>query len=220
MKSFAVIGLGRFGSNLAKTLAGLGCEVLGIDENEERVQKVSDLITHAIVGDAQDERVLRSVGIRNFDCVIVALSSDMQSSILVTLMLKELGVNMVVSKAQSEAHARVLTKIGAEKVVFPERDMGVKVAQSLARNNILDYIEISQDYSIVEIMMPKSWAGKTLKELNIRANYGLNVIAVRHEGDRDIEISPKPDEKLVAGDAIVVIGQTFDINKLAGEEGQ
>ncbi|MBC8535211.1 potassium channel family protein [Feifania hominis] len=214
MKSFAVIGLGRFGSNLAKTLFSLGYEVMAVDEDEERVARISDYVTHAVVGDARDEGVLKSIGIRNVDCVVVALSGDMQSSILVTLLLKEMGVKFILSKAMSEVHARVLTKVGADQIVFPEKDMGMRVAQSLAMNNILDFIELSEEYSIVEVVMPERWAGKTLRDLNVRANYGVNIMAIRHEQTKEISVSPNPDEELIAGDALIIIGTNDDITQI------
>jgi trk system potassium uptake protein TrkA len=218
MKSFVVIGMGRFGSNLARTLSSLGYEVLAHDEDAERIQKISDHVTHAVVGNAGDDDVLRAIGVRNFDCTVVAVSDDLQASVLITLMLKEMGVKYVVAKAQSDQHAKLLSKIGADKIVFPEKDMGMKVAQSLAMNNILDYIELSDSYSIVEVMVPKKWAGKTLRELNVRSQYGINVMAVRHHTTNEIEVSPGPDDVLSGEDAIVVIGSNMDIGKINTNE--
>jgi len=215
MKSFVVIGLGRFGSNLAKTLFSLGYEVLAIDENEENVQKISNFVTHAVIGDAKDENVLRSIGVRNFDCAVVAVSNDLESSVLISLMLKDMGVKYVVSKAQSDLHAKVLQKIGVDKIVFPEKDMGMKVAQSLAMNNILDYIELSDTYSIVEVIVPPKWVGKTLRDLDVRVNYGVNIIAIRHDVTKQIEVSPNPDNKLMEKDALVIIGSNQDISKIS-----
>lgn len=218
MKSFVVIGMGRFGSNLAKTLTSLGYEVLALDGDSERIQKISNLVTHAVVGKASDEEVLRAIGVRNFDCAIVAISDDLQASVLITLMLKEMGVKYVVAKAQSDQHAKLLSKIGADKIVFPEKDMGMKVAQSLAMNNILDYIELSDAYSIVEVLVPRNWAGKTLRELNVRSQYGINVMAIRHHVTNEIEVSPGPDDVLSGDDAIVVIGSNTDIGKINTNE--
>ena len=215
MKSFVVIGLGRFGSNLAKTLFSLGYEVLAIDENEENVQRISNFVTHAVIGDAKDENVLRSIGVRNFDCAVVAVSNDLESSVLISLMLKDMGVKYVVSKAQSDLHAKVLQKIGVDKIVFPEKDMGMKVAQSLAMNNILDYIELSDTYSIVEVIVPPKWVGKTLRDLDVRVNYGVNIIAIRHDVTKQIEVSPNPDNKLMEKDALVIIGSNQDISKIS-----
>lgn len=212
MKSFVVIGLGRFGSNLACTLYELGHEVLGVDENEDNVKRVADHITHAIIGDPKDESVLQSIGVRNFDCTIVSLSSDIQSSVLVTLMLKEMGVEYVVAKAQSEIHARVLAKVGADRVVFPEKDMGMRLAQSLSRSNILEYIELSDEYSIVEIKVPAMWVGKTLRQLNVRGKYNVNIVGIRHHSPDYIEIAPNADSPFNEGEILVIIGSNKDVD--------
>lgn len=213
MKSYVVIGIGRFGYNLAVTLSKIGNEVLVIDEDEETIQKISDDVTHCIVGDAEDEAVLKSIGVRNFDCAIVAFSSDIQSSVLITLMLKELGVPFVVAKAKSEIHRRVLEKVGADKIVFPERDMGVKFAQSLSSANIMDYIELSDAYSIIETKMPEQWIGRSLKELDIRNRYSINVLAIKDGKTGTIDISPNPDDLMQENDIAIVIGSTDDLNR-------
>src|SRR4051812_6537883 len=171
--------MGRFGSSVAKTLSQLGFEVLAIDHREETVQEVSAFVTHAVQADSTDEEALRALGIRNFDVVVVAIGEDIQASILTTLILKDMGVPALIVKAQNELHGKVLTKIGADKVVFPERDMGVRVAHHLISPNILDYIELSDDYSIVEIKATGAMIGKNLRELDIRAKYGCNVMALK-----------------------------------------
>ena len=215
MKSFIVIGMGRFGSALACELAELGKEVLVIDESEEAISRVADSVTHAVVGDAKDEHVLRSIGARNFDCAVVAVAGDIQDSVLVTLMLKEMGVKMVVAKAQSALHMRVLKRIGADRVVFPERDMGQRVAQNLAAKNIIDFIELSEEYSIVEISCPERWYGQTLRDTNLRGLYGLNVIAVRCAGDKhNVTVSPPASYEFQPGDVLVVIGDNNDLERV------
>lgn len=216
-KQFVVIGLGRFGTSVAKTLYSLGNDVLAIDVDEETVQNISDSVTHSVQADATDENTLRSLGIRNFDVAVVTIGSDLQSSVMVTLLLKELGVDYIIAKANSEIHAKVLYKIGADRVVLPERDMGVRVAHNLVSSNILDYIELSPDYSIAEISNPKSWQGKTLQELNLRANYGINIVAVKK--DNEINVSPMAEDKLEAGDVIVAIGCADELNKLENQIG-
>lgn len=216
-KQFVVIGLGRFGTSVAKTLYSLGNDVLAIDVDEETVQNISDSVTHSVQADATDENTLRSLGIRNFDVAVVTIGSDLQSSVMVTLLLKELGVDHIIAKANSEIHAKVLYKIGADRVVLPERDMGVRVAHNLVSSNILDYIELSPDYSIAEIANPKAWQGKTLQELNLRANFGINIVAVKK--DNDINVSPMADDKLEAGDVIVAIGCADELNKLENQIG-
>jgi len=212
MKNFVVIGLGRFGSAVAKTLYDLGYEVLAIDKDEGLVQDISQNVTHAIAADAVDEGVLKSLGVRNFQVAIVALGSDMQSSILVTLMLKEMGIENIIAKVQSEMHAKVLDKVGADRVVFPERDMGIRVANNLAISNILDCIEISPEYSVVEIVPPENWVGKTLAQLDIRKRKGINVIAIKHNDK--VNISPGADEIISREDILVVVGNNAVINGL------
>lgn len=209
-KSFVILGLGRFGQSVAKTLYELGHEVLAIDGNEEIVQAMSGCVTHAVEGDCRDENVLSAIGVRNFDVAVVAIGQDMQSSILVTVMLKDMGVKYVVAKAQSMVHAKVLGKIGADRVIFPERDMGIRVAHILSDTNFVDFIELSEDYSIVEITCPEKWIGKTLRELDVRVKYGVNIMAIKNgEG---INVSPQAEEVLSAGDMLIVIGSNDDLN--------
>ncbi|WP_094547454.1 potassium channel family protein [Petroclostridium xylanilyticum] len=212
MSSFVVIGIGRFGRSVAKTLYELGNEVLAIDENEEIIQDISEYVTHAVAGDVTDENVLKSLGIRNFDVAVVAIGGNMESSILVTVLLKEMGVKYILAKAQSELHAKVLSRVGADRVILPERDMGVRVAHNLVSTNILDYIELSPDYSIMEITAPEHWEGKTLKELNVRVRYGINIMAIKN--GTEINISPKADDVIRQDDVLVVIGSNDDLNKL------
>lgn len=214
MKSFAVIGLGRFGSSLAIKLSELGAEVLAVDDNMSVVEDISEKVTHAVSGDCTDEKVLRSLGIGNFDCAIVAMSENIESSILITSLLKSQGVPYVVSKAKSEIHAKVLRQIGADNVVFPEKDFGIKLAQSLRSSNILDFIELSDKYAIMEIKMPSSWVGKTLIELDVRKKYGINIVAVKDPDSGFIDVSPNPSVPFDSGRLLVVIGANEDIKKL------
>jgi trk system potassium uptake protein TrkA len=211
-RQFVVIGLGRFGSSVATTLYSLGNEVLAIDTDEEIVQSISDSVTHAVQADATDEATLRSLGIRNFDVAVITIGSDVQSSVMVTLLVKELGVKYVISKAQNELHAKVLYKIGADRVVFPERDMGVRVAHNLCSSNILDYIELSPDYSIMEVSAVRDWQGKTLRELNMRSKYGINIMAIKR--GNDINISPGADDEIRENDVLVVIGGTDELSAI------
>jgi trk system potassium uptake protein TrkA len=212
VKQFAIIGLGRFGSSIARTLYSMGYDVLGIDNSEEKVQSMADTMTYAVTADATDENTLKSLGLKNFDVVIVGIGQDIQASILVTLILKELGVQFVVAKAQNELHGKVLYKIGADKVVFPERDMGMRVAHNLVSSNILDYIELAPDFSIIEIAALPLWFNKSLKQLNLRSRYGVNVIAIKH--DSHINISPAADDIIIEGDVLVVVGSSDDIKKI------
>ncbi|MTV50406.1 TrkA family potassium uptake protein [Heliobacillus mobilis] len=214
-KQFAVIGLGRFGTSIAKTLYQMGYEVLAIDTSEERVNEVADFVTHALQADAKDEEVLKKVGIRNFDTVIVAIGSDIQANILVTVILKDMGIKHVVAKAQNDLHGKVLTKVGADQVVYPERDMGVRVAHALATSSVMDYLELSPHHSLVEIRTPERFIGQTLGEADLRARYGITVIAVR-KGD-DVIASPGADTTFAAGDIIVAVGSNEDLNRFEGE---
>ncbi|MEF9934181.1 MAG: TrkA family potassium uptake protein [Clostridium sp.] len=205
-KQYIIIGLGRFGASIAKTLYSLGNEVLAVDVDEEVIQDISPDVTHAVQADATDEGVLRALGLRNFDVAVITIGSDAQASIMATLLVKELGVKYVIAKAHNEVHAKVLYKIGADRVVFPERDMGVRVAHNLCSSSILDYIELSPDYSIMEVTAINKWVGRTLKDLDIRSRFGINVMAIKR--GNDINISPTADEFVKKGDILVVIGGT------------
>lgn len=214
MKTFVVIGLGRFGAAVAQELSALGHEVLAVDTVEEKVQRVADQVTHAVIGDARDINVLKALGVRNFDCAVVALGSDVGSSALITLNLKELGLKQVVCKAQSHVHSRVLEKIGADRVIFPEHEMGVKVAQGLSSSSVLNFIEFSEDYGIVELTAPKSWQGKTIRELDVRNAFHVNIIAVRRKDiPSSLDVAPGANCVLGAGDNVVVVGRSEDINR-------
>lgn len=213
MNSYVVIGCGRFGSSVAKTLSGLGHDVLAIDQNLELVQDISDYVTQAVQIDAADEVALKALGISNYDVVIVGISSDLQASILITLLTKELGVKHVVCKAKDELQGKVLYKIGADRVVFPERDMGVRVAHNLVSKNVLEFIELDPEYSIVEIMAGNKWSDKTLGALNFREKYGVNVVAIK-KGE-EMNISPSSKDLVHSGDLLVVIGEIKGLNKLS-----
>ncbi len=212
-QQYAVIGLGRFGISVARRLHEAGQEVLGIDVNEERIDDAELYVTHAVIADSTDEKALTSIGIRNFDCVIVGIGNDIQSSILTVMILKDLGVKKVIAKALSKLHGKVLDRIGADWIVYPERDMGERVANQLLSPNMLNYIELSKEYNIEEIMIPERMAEKSLKELNIRAKYNVSAIAVFRSGN--IIISPSPDEIIHKGDLLVMIGNREDLAQFA-----
>lgn len=205
MKSYIVIGLGRFGETLAKQLCQLGAEVLAMDVRNDLVQQVANDVTHAVVGDAQDKEVLRALGVRDFDCAIVAIGDDLAASVLTVMNLKELEVPYVVCKAHDETHRRVLEKLGVDRVVIPEKENAVRLARGLHSHNVLDYIELSEDYGILEIPAPKSWVGRTLKELNVRAKLGVNIIAV--ESGKKTNVSPAAEYRIAAEDILVVLGE-------------
>ncbi|SIS02476.1 trk system potassium uptake protein TrkA [Peribacillus simplex] len=212
-RQYAVIGLGRFGTSVALRLHTAGQEVLGIDINEERVEDAELSVTHAVMADTTEEETLKSIGIRNFDCVIVAIGNDMQSSILTTLLLKELGIKKVIAKALNKNHGQVLNKVGADWVIYPERDMGERVANQLLSPNMLNYIELSKEYNIEEIMIPVSMKEKSLRELDLRAKYNISAIAIISKGE--IIISPSPDQVIHEGDMLLMIGNKEDLAMFA-----
>lgn len=204
MKSYIVIGLGLFGAEVARKLCELGCEVLAMDIHSDLVHQAANDVTHAVVGDGRDKDVLRALGAGNFDCAIIAIGDDLAASVLTTMNLKELGVPYVVCKAHNQTHQRVLEKLGVDRVVIPEHEFGAKLARSLSAHNVLDYIELSEDYGILEVPAPKSWVGKTILELNIRAKLGVNIIAVKNE--HTTNVSPSASYQIMAGDVMAVLG--------------
>ena len=208
-RSYLVIGLGRFGSSVAAELFKLGHEVLAVDCHEENVNHLADSVTHAITCDARDEATLKSLGVRNFDCAIVGIGSDVAASVMTTVTLKELGIKQVICKANSDLHKTVLEKVGADKVVFPEREMAHKLAQGLSSANIFDFIELSENFGVAEIESPDSWAGKSIGSIDIRAKFGVNIIAVK-EG-KEVNVSPGADYVLKKSSVLVLVGRYSDI---------
>ena len=206
MKSYLVIGLGLFGAEVARKLCEQGCEVLAMDVRSDLVQQVANDVTHAVVGDGQDKDVLRALDAGSFDCAIIAIGDDLAASVLTIMNLKELNVPYVVCKAHDETHRRVLEKLGADRVVIPECEYAARLARSLVSHNVLEYIELSRDYGILEVPAPKKWIGRTLKELNIRAKLGVNIIAVERKGKT--HVSPAADFVILEGDIPVVLGDT------------
>lgn len=207
MKSYVVIGLGRFGTAVATELCAQGSEVLAMDTDQANVQAIADHVTHAVVADAKDPAVLKSLGVRNFDCAVVAVGGDVGGSALITMLLKELGVPQVVCKAQSHVHRRVLEKIGADKVVFPEHEMGVKLAQSLTHSNILNFIELSDKYGIVEVSPPRQWQAMTLKQVDVRRNFGVNIVAIRDDVSGELMVAPGGDYVMKDTDTLFLLGE-------------
>lgn len=206
MKSYVVIGMGRFGTEVARRLCELGCEVLAIDNTPELIQPLSDVVTQAVVADVRDKEVLRALGVKDFDCAVVAIGGNLANSVLATMNLKELGVKHIVCKAHDDTHRQVLMKLGADQVVIPEQENALRLARSLASFNVLDYIELSDDYGIIDLPAPKTWVGKTLRELNVRAKLGVNILAVKQDGK--INVSPAADYAICQGDVMVVLGDT------------
>lgn len=212
MKSYVVIGLGRFGAEVSRRLCALGCEVLAMDISSELVQQISGDVTHAVVADARDKDVLRSLGVKEFDCAIVAIGNSLGDSVLATMNVKELGVPKVVCKAHDETHRQVLLKLGADQVVIPEKEHAARLARSLSSHNVLDYIELSHQYGIIEVPAPKSWVGKSLRELNVRAKLGVNILAVKQESK--INVSPSADYEIAQQDIMVVLGDNQALEKV------
>ena len=211
-KQYLVIGCGRFGSSVAKKMCQLGNEVMVIDKEEDSINNIAELVTHTAIVDVTEERDLKGIGLGNFDVVIVAISSDIRASIMATVMAKEMGVPKVVCKAKDELQAKVLYKIGADKVVFPERDMGIRLAYNLASENILDQINLDPEYSIMEIVTPQNWVGKTIIELNLRAKYDITVLAVKTQSG--LKVMPSPNYKMQEKNILIIIGNTDKISDI------
>lgn len=210
-KEFVVIGLGRFGGSIVRELIEQGADVMAIDIDSLRVDEFASIATKAVVADTTDASVLKSLGIRNFEHVIVAIGENIQASILTTLMLKEIGVKKITVKAQNDYHAKVLDKIGADKVVHPERDMGIRIAHNMLSNNVLDYLELSDEHSIMEVKANERLAGFTLIGLDIRAKYGINIVAIKR--GKEILVSPPADMEIQLQDILIIIGSDADINR-------
>lgn len=212
-KQFAVIGMGRFGRATARSLAALGHEVLAVDQNEERINDIVSDVTHALIVDVTDDAAMGELGLGNFDTVVVAIGNELQASIMAVVLAKENGAKYVVAKALDDLHAKVLTKVGADKIIMPERDMGARLAQRLVSNNIVDFIELSDEYGFSEMLLPAKWAGKNLRQLDLRAKYGANVVAVSRSGGK-MDISPAPDVPLNEGDRLIIIAPSGVMEKI------
>jgi len=212
MKQIIVIGCGRFGTSVAKTLSKLGHDVMVIDNDPETVRELSEYVTSAVQMDAVDEASYKTVGIKNFDVAVVTIGSNIQASIMATVIVKDMGVPIVIAKAQNVIHGKVLSRVGADKVIYPERDMGVRVAYNIATPNILDIIEFSPDYSIIETVALDDWDGKSLKELKLSHTFGLTVIAIKT--GESINISPFADDIIRKGDIVVVLGNNDNLRKI------
>ncbi|MBQ9942073.1 MAG: TrkA family potassium uptake protein [Christensenellaceae bacterium] len=211
-KQFAVIGLGKLGMAVALELERIGHQVLAIDRNLARVDASAELFTHCVQADSTDAKALRALGLHNMDGVVVAVG-DLESSIMITMLLKEQGVGFVCAKAGSDMHSKLLKKVGADKVVFPERDMGTRLAHSVANANITEVIELSGGCSIVELRVLPAWQGKSLKELALRRTLGINVVGTKTD-DNQMNLTPDPDRPLEAKEMLVIVGSDSAIAKL------
>ena len=212
-KQFAIIGMGRFGSAMARSLNRLGHEVLAVDNDEERLNGIADDVTHALIMDVTDEEAVQQLGLANFDTVVVAIGHDLQASIMAVVLAKEEGAKMVIAKAIDDLHYKVLEKVGADKIIMPERDMGARLAQKLVSNNVLDFIELSNDYGFTEMLLPAKWSGKNLRQLDLRARFGANVVAVC-DSDGRMNISPAADQPLKQGDKLIIIAPKGVVEKI------
>ena len=220
MKMYAVIGLGRFGVQMAESLYDYGEDVLAIDIDEDLVDSVADNVTRAVTADAKNKDVLKSLGIAQYDCAIVALGSDLAASVLITMNLKSLGVPHIICKAHDDTHREILEKLGADQVIIPERVVAEKTARSLVAPNILEHIELSNDFGIVECTAPVSWTGRSIKELNIRAKYGVNIIAVRQNdgSGENVKVSPGADFRIKSGSTLVLLGEYKALEQIRKEK--
>ncbi|NLA05015.1 MAG: TrkA family potassium uptake protein [Firmicutes bacterium] len=212
-KRYLVIGAGRFGSSVAKTLFELGHEVVVVDKDVARVQQMSELVTKTVQADATSEGGLNSLGTADFDVAIVAIGGDIQASIMASILLIEAGARYIVANAQTEMHGKTLAKIGVNRIVFPQRDMGQKLAHSLSAFNIVDLVELSSGSNVVEVIAPVDMVGRTLEDLKFRALYGINVIALRSK-DGTTNISPGAEDKISEGDIIIAVGEYKALRKL------
>lgn len=212
MRSYIVVGMGRFGSEVARQLHQLRCEVIAMDISDELIQQISPYVTHAVVGDAQDKEVLRALGVKDVDCAIIAIGDDLAASVLVTMNMKELGVPHVICKAHDATYRKVLEKLGADRVIIPEQEQAQRLAKSLSAPNVLDYIELSNEYGIIEMPAPESWVGKDLRQLNVRAKLGVNILAIRRNGE--MRVSPAADTTFQKNDVLVVLGDSQALKKV------
>lgn len=214
-KTFGVIGLGRFGFYVAKTLSELGAEVIAIDNEEERVKEISDFVTQTYALDAMDERALRESGIQNADIIIVSIGQNVEANLIVVMILIELGVKNIIAKAVTPLHGKLLEKMGVQRVVYPERDMAVRIAHSLLMKNVLEEIPLTAKHGIYEISVPKNFTDKMLKELHLRKNFNLNVLAIRRDGN--LIVNPSGEDKIYKDDVLLLLGETEGILKIQHE---
>lgn len=212
-KSYAVIGLGQFGMTLALTLAEANCDVLVINDTEENIQDIAEKVTYAVKADVREPDTLKSLGVQNVDVVIVAVAENMEASITATMQAKELGVPFVMAKAMNSLHGRILSKLGADRVIYPEQSMGIRVAKNLLSSGFVDLFELSSDFSMAEFLVPEEWVGKCLADLKIREKYNINLIGIK-QGD-EVNVNLKPDEIFNSGCTVIAIGKNKDLNKVS-----
>ena len=212
MKSFCVIGLGKFGTSLALKLAEEGNQVMILDIDADKITALADMFTNAVIGDCTNETVLRSAGVSDYECAVVSFTGNINHNILLSIMLKEMGIKKVVARASNDGHKKVLERIGVDVIVDPEKDMGEKLAFRLTKENVSEFIEFS-GYKLIEMTVPEEWAGKNLIDLDVRRKHGVNVIAVTSEAD-EAEVSPAPTRLFAKGEKMLVIGSDKNVEKL------
>lgn len=209
-KSFAVIGLGQFGMTLAVTLAESDCDVLAIDDKEENIEEISEKVTYAVKADVREPGILKALGVQNVDVAIIAVAENLEASISATMQAKDLGVTFVVAKSMNSLHGRILDKIGADKIIYPEQAMGLRVARNLLSGGYLDVFELSAEFSMAEFSIPESWVGKSLIDLNVRERFHINIIGIK-QGE-NVTVDLKPSEPLPDRCSIIAIGKNKDLN--------
>ena len=212
MKSYVIIGLGRFGANMAMHLAGQGCEVMAIDNKKDAIQNIAEYVTKAVVADIREKEILKTLGVHNFDCAVVAIGTDLAASVLAVMNLKAVGVPYVVCKALDNTHREVLEKLGADRVVMPEQESAIRTAKGLVSPNVFEYIELSDECGILEINAPKGWVGNTILKLNVRDKFGVNIIAVKN--GRKIKVAPGAAYTIEESDILVIIGETHKLDRI------
>ncbi len=212
-KEYIVIGMGRFGSSIARQLEANGCKVLAIDRNEKRVNQIAEYVTLAMCVDVANEDALRELGGRNFDGVIISIGHSLEASVLAAIWAKEQGIGQIIAKAYDDMQGKILTKVGVDKIVYPEREIGVQMANDLAFNNLFDAIELTSEYSITDVSALDNWVGKNLKELKLREKYGVNVIAIKRGGV--MLVNPPADDPTKKGDVFVILGLNNTLKKIA-----
>lgn len=210
-KQFAVFGLGSFGKSVALTLQSFGCDVIAVDNCYEKIQDIADSVSYAMCGDVTEPEFMKTIGARNLDGAVIAISENLEAAIMATMLSKEMGIPYVLAKAMDELQGKILEKIGAESIVYPEIDMGERVAKKLMSTEFVDWIELSPDYSLTEKLIPKQWEGKSLAELRVREKYGINVIGILKEDKMDMALDPS--KPLQPDDMLFIIGKNSDLEK-------
>lgn len=210
-KQFAVLGMGSFGESVALTLENMGCDVLVMDDSYEKIQDISDKVSYAMKADVSDPDALQALGGKNLDGVVVAVSENLEAGIMATMLCKEMGIPLVVAKAKNKLQGAILKRVGADRIVYPEIEMGSRVAKSLVSREFMDWIELSNDYSMVEIAVPDKWVGRTLVDINVRERLGINVVGIIINGKIDVTLDPQ--KPLPEGGILIVIGANDVLEK-------